>query len=238
MQTELTPAFILHHRPYRETSLLVEIFASREGRIAAIAKGANRPRSPMRGLLQPFRPLLAAWTGRGEIATLTRVEADGPPLPLTGRKLLSAFYLSELIMRVLHRHDAHPKLFLQYQASLKQLSVAEGEEPVLRIFEKKLLDEIGYGLVLDHSVDSGAPIDAGQDYFFQRDKGPWHIAPEVIPTIKVRGRTLIALAREEVHGPEVLQEAKQLMRFVLKPHFGDKPLMSRQLFMNSREHSG
>jgi DNA repair protein RecO (recombination protein O) len=233
MQAELSPAFVLHHRLYRETSLLVEIFSSREGRIAAIAKGANRPRSPLRGVLQPFRSLLIAWTGRGEVSTLTRAEVDGPPVTLAGRKLLSGFYMNEVLMRVLHRHDAHPKLFLAYQETLKELSEAESEEPVLRVFEKRLLDEIGYGLVLDHDVDSGAPIDPDRDYYYQRDKGPWPTSPESIPTIKVRGHTLHALSHEHIHDPEHLREAKQLMRFALKPHLGDKPLMSRELFVKS-----
>jgi DNA repair protein RecO (recombination protein O) len=233
MQTELSPAFVLHHRPYRETSLLVEIFSSCEGRIAAIAKGANRPRSPLRGVLQPFRSLLIAWVGRGEVATLTRAEVDGPPVMLVGRKLLSGFYMNEVLMRVLHRHDAHPKLFQGYQKSLKELSEADNEEPVLRVFEKRLLDEIGYGLVLDHDVDSGTPIDPDRNYYYQRDKGPWQTVPESTPTLKVRGQTLIALAREHIHEPEHLREAKQLMRFALKPHLGDKPLMSRELFIKS-----
>lgn len=233
MRIELHPAFVLHQRAYRETSLLLEVFSSRYGRMGLIAKGAKRPHSRLRGMLQPFHPLLISWSGRGELGTLTNAEPNGLPMILTGRKLLSGLYLNELLMRLLHRHDAHPALFNGYGEALHRLSGPEAEEPVLRIFEKRLLEEIGYGLVLSHEVDSRAPIEEERDYYYQQDKGPWGTPPLSLPTVKVQGRTLIALAKERLTNPELLRESKALMRFVLKPHLGDKPLSSRALFMDA-----
>ena len=230
MRVELHRAFVLHQRAYRETSLLLEVFSSRHGRVGLIAQGARRPRSRLRGILQPFYPLLTSWAGRGELGTLTHAEPNGPPFILMGRKLVSGFYLNEVLIRMLHRHDAHPTLFERYCEALYLLSRAEAEEPVLRVFEKRLLEELGYGLVLSHDVDSQAPIEDERDYYYQQDKGPWVTAPPFVPTVKVHGRTLIALAREHLMTSESLRESKVLMRFVLKPHLGDQPLQSRALF--------
>lgn len=232
MRVELHPAWVLHQRAYQETSLLLEVFSSQQGRIGLIAKGAKRPRSRLRGILQPFHPLLIAWSGRGDLGTLTQAEPDGPSFTLVGRRLVSGFYLNELLMRLLHRHEAHAALFKSYCETLRLLSRPGAEEPVLRIFEKRLLEAIGYGLVLDHEVASKASIEAERAYYYQQDKGPWSIPPPCVPAIEIRGQTLIALACERIEDPLALREAKLLMRFVLKPHLGDKPLQSRELFIS------
>ncbi len=230
MRIGLHPAFVLHQRAYRESSLLLEVFSSQHGRLGLVAKGARRPHSRLRGILQPFHPLTISWSGRGELHTLTHAELNGAPLILEGRKLLSSLYLNELLMRVLHRHDAHPALFNWYCETLRFLSGPALEEPALRIFEKRLLEELGYGLVLSHDVDSHAPIEGEREYYYQQDKGPRITAPPSVPTVKVQGRTLIALANEHLNDPELLRESKALMRLVLKPHLGNKPLQSRALF--------
>ncbi len=230
MRVELHPAFVIHQRPYRETSLVVEVFSSRQGRVGVVAKGAQRPRSPWRGVLQPFQSLLLAWSGRGEFGTLTHAEQAGFTLPLSGGRILSGFYVNELLTRLLTRSDPHPRLYEAYAEVLTALAGRSGGEPVLRVFEKRLLAEIGYGLVLDRDNDGGAAIEDGRDYYYQIDKGPWRVAPADVVTVKISGGALIALAREALTGREHLRETKALMRFVLGAYLGGRPLASRELF--------
>ncbi|MGH8478131.1 MAG: DNA repair protein RecO [Gammaproteobacteria bacterium] len=230
MRVELHPAFVIHRRPYRETSLVVEVFSSRQGRVGVVAKGAQRPRSPWRGALQPFQRLLIAWSGRSELGTLTHAEQAGFQQPLSGGRILSGFYVNELLARLLTRGDPHPRLYEAYAEVLTALAGPTADEPLLRIFEKRLLAEIGYGLVLDRDNDGGAAIEDGRDYYYQIDRGPWRVAPADVATTKISGAALIALAREALIGREHLRETKALMRFVLGAYLGGRPLASRELF--------
>ena len=230
MRIELEPSFVLHQRPYRETSQLVEIFGERSGRVALVARGARRSRSPQRGLLQPFSPLLLSWVGRGELGTLTgaEIETPGPPLPEIA--LFSALYLNELLMRLLHRHDPHPSLFSSYQRAVDELRAGEPVELALRIFEKNLLQEIGYGLVLDYDADSGERITAQRSYRYRLERGPVEDRSSALDGIPVSGRTLLALASGRLEGPDEIGEAKRLMRYLLDPLLGERPLATRSLF--------
>ncbi len=230
MRFDLQPAFVIHQRPFRETSLVLDVFSSRQGRVGIVAKGAHRPRSAWRGILQPFQSLLLAWSGRGELGTLTHAERAGSMPPLRGSRIMSGFYVNELLTRLLARGDPHPRLYEAYVEALAALAGPAADEPILRIFEKRLLEEIGYGLVLDRDSDSGAPIEEGRDYHYQTDKGPWRTAPVDVATVRIGGSALIALAREALAGNEELRETKMLMRFVLGSHLGGKPLASRELF--------
>ena len=161
----LEPAYVLHHRPYRDSSLLLEMLTSGYGRVALIARGARRPKSHLHGLLQPFQPLFASWSMRGELGTLTAVEGRDGAGP-RGRTLISGFYMNELLMRLLHRHDPHPQLFAVYESALRGLAVtglpASAEQTVLRMYELTLLRELGYGLVLDHEIMGGESIRADE----------------------------------------------------------------------------
>lgn len=230
MRTELHPAFVLHQRPYRETSLIVEILGRDTGRVGVVAKGARRPKSPVRGLLQPFRGLLASWSGRGELAVLTGAEFDGYASPLGGSALFSGLYMNELLMRLMHRHDPYPDLFESYRLALDELRRARPVEPVLRVFEKRLLEAIGYGLVLDREVETGAVIGARDEYCYRADRGPVRALAGDAADIRVHGETLLSLARERLEGTETLEEAKRLMRCVLGEYLGERPLATRALF--------
>ena len=152
-------AFVLHSYPFRETSLLVEIFSRRFGRVALIAKGARRPRSALRGALLAFQPLTIAWAGKGEVRTLTKAEWRGGQPLLAGKALFCGFYLNELLMRLLPREDAHDALFDAYSEALACLSTGVVPAPVLRSFETRLLKELGYALTLDREPVSGASVD-------------------------------------------------------------------------------
>lgn len=232
MRTELRPAYILHRQPYRETSLLLEAFTVEEGRVGLVARGARSGKGAGRGLLQPFVPVLLSWSGRSELATLTGVEGRGGLPPLAGRALISAFYLNELLLRLLQRHDPHDELFHAYELALQRLaSVPEQPEWTLRLFEKALLQELGYGLLLDHEVHSGAAIQPHMRYCYHVQQGPLSDDGAAVPAgPRLHGRTLLALDAEEGADEQVLAEAKTLMRVILAQYLGTRPLRSRELF--------
>ncbi|NCC26861.1 MAG: DNA repair protein RecO [Gammaproteobacteria bacterium] len=222
-------AFVLHRRDYGNTSLLLEVFATGRGRFPAIAKGARRPRHPTSALLQPFQPLWLDVVGRGEVVTLTRVESAAPAIDLTGRALLSGFYLNELLVRLLGREDPHDPLFAFYHAALTGLASGEGLESVLRQFEIRLLDELGYALVLDAEAETGEPVVPDGLYGLEPGQGVRRMRTES-GTDTLRGATLLALARGDRLEPHQIREARALLRRLLEPHLGGRPLKSRELF--------
>jgi DNA repair protein RecO (recombination protein O) len=235
-RVELEPAFVLHNRAYRESSLISEIFGRDSGRLGLVAKGARRPKSALRGMLQSFHPLLLSWSGSGELGLLTGAEPDGYVRPLAGKALFSGLYMNELLMRLMHRHDPHPELFQYYAGALQALADRQRSDEVLRIFEKHLLESTGYGLVLDHEVDNGEPIDGDCIYRYQIDRGPTTHESGDADGVRVSGETLLSLARESLESERVRIEAKRLMRVVLRRYLGDRPLATRSLF-RSRSQS-
>lgn len=222
-------AFVLHRRDYGDTSLLVEILASGLGRFPAIAKGARRARSPASALLQPFQPLWLGVAGRGEVRTLARVEAAGRPLALAGRALPCGLYLNELLTRLLVRHDPHDPLFAFYHAALAGIADGADLDWTLRQFELRLLGELGYAPALDREWAGGAPVDPACDYVLDAGQGP-RPAADGHAGIPVSGATLLALARGTSFDPAQRREARALLRRLLDPHLGPKPLKSRELF--------
>ena len=227
---DLEPALVLHARPWRESSLLVEAFSRGHGRLGLIARGARRPKSRMRGLLQPFIPLLLSWRGRGELATLTSAETEGRLTPLTGSTAIVGLYLNELLLRFLHRHDPEPALFDHYLAALDGIAREDDPEPILRIFEKRLLEAAGYALELKRETHSGAAIEPEGRYRYTTDSGPERWSGGASPGVCVSGATLLALAREEIAGRRALKEAKHLMRSIIDEHCGGRALASRKLW--------
>jgi DNA repair protein RecO (recombination protein O) len=234
MRIHQQPAYVLHHRDYSETSLLLEVFTAHHGRIGLIAKGARRASSRLRGILKPFQRLLIGWSGKGELAVLTGAEQDGPDTVLVAQTLYCGFYMNEVLLRLLHRHDPHDALFEAYQDALQRLHGDTANEAVLRIFEMRLLRELGYGLVLDRDIADNTPIEAQAIYDYTIDRGPRRLLhPELNrPTegIRIRGATLLALMHESLCEPPALRDAKALMRAALARHLGDQPLHSRKLF--------
>lgn len=227
--------FILHRRDFRNTSLILEVFSANYGRIAMVARGARRPKSPANALLQVFQPLLISWTGRGEMVTLTQVEAAEFVKPLSGTMYASAYYLTELIFRLLKHADVHETLFSLYATTLSSLRDAGPDSQVaersLRVFEKYLLEELGYGLVLDHDVNSGDPIDPEREYQYIPEHGP--VLQQGNTTLHgptVKGSSLLALDSDALDNQDNLRDCKRLMRAVLQNHIGDKPLQSRMLY--------
>ena len=226
----LEPAFVIHQHAYRETSLLVEVFTRSFGRLGLVARGAKRAKSPLRNVLQAFQPLMIRWSGRGDLGTLTHAEAREVMGLLPGKAVLSGFYLNELMLRLTHRHDPQSELFEAYELAIVALRQGAQLETTLRIFEKRLLQATGYGLVLEHDTHTGEALDPLQRYFYDPETGPTCIKGEDRAGVSVSGQTLLALAREdELHG-QCQREAKRLMRYILKRHLGDRQLQSRSLF--------
>lgn len=224
------PAFVLHTSDYRETSLLVEAYSRNHGRIGLIAKGARRAKTGLRAVLNPFQPLLLSWIGKNDLATLTAAEPDQAALVLSGEALYCGFYMNELLMRLLHRHDPHERLFDAYQAALARLQTDDEYDAALRIFERHLLQELGYGLVLDHEANASTPIAPDRIYDYLPERGPVPADGDQTGGVRIQGRSLLALAAGRFSDAQELREAKRLMRRMLAQHLGERPLYSRELF--------
>lgn len=229
MKVELQPGFVLHSRPYRDTSALVEAFTAGHGRVGLVARGARSQKSRLRGLLQPFRRVLLSWSGRGELHTLTGVEEVGPALRLSGDQLISGFYVNELMMRLSHRGDANAQLFACYGTTLEGLAQPGDPRIVLRIFEKRLLEVLGYGLQLERDVQ-GNPVQAERRYRYALEQGPTPADDARAAGVEIGGAALLALSMERLEDEAALRESKALMRAILAHYLGDKPLRSRELF--------
>ena len=229
----LLRALILHRRDYGNTSLLVELFAEGLGRVPAIAKGARRGRSPTSALLQPFQPLWVGLIGRGEVLTLTRIEAAGNAFALGGPALPCGFYLNEVLMRLLGRNDPQDHIFAFYHAALGQLAAGEHLDSALRRFELRLLDGLGYAPSLASVVDDGGAVRPDRHYVVEPGRGTRPAAAEV-PGERVSGATLLTLARGDALTADQVHEARALLRRLLEPHLGTKPLKSRELFRRWR----
>jgi DNA repair protein RecO (recombination protein O) len=221
-------AFVLHKRPFRETSFIVELFVRDFGRATVIAKGAQRKRSQFSGILEPFNQMRVRWSGRSELATLTLADRCDEPLRLDSQKLFCGLYLNELIINLLKRNDPHPKLYDDYQACLQSIHHCQDLESLLRKFELSLLDEIGYGLQLEYDADSGLPVVPEQTYRYQIDQGL--IVAKTSGKPVVYGSTLLALGQGLELTQQQRREAKQLLRQVIDHHLEGKPLRSRDLF--------
>jgi DNA repair protein RecO (recombination protein O) len=221
----LEPSWVLHHYPYRDSSLLLEVFSRAHGRVGLVARGVRSAKGRWRNQLQILRPLLLSWNLRGELGTLTDVEARQVPPAVSGRQLLCASYLNELLLRLLTRHDPHPDLFDAYAGALAML--ATQEEQALRCFEKRLLTELGYGLLLEHDVESGAPVEPGACYEYLLEHGPVRRARPAGDGLYLQGASLLALHREVLDDGRACREAKALTRAALDLYLGTRPLKTR-----------
>ena len=232
-KVDAQPAFVLHAYPYSETSLIIDVFSRDFGRVALLARGARRPRSVLRGVLLAFQPLELAWAGRGEVQTLMKAEWQGGQPLLAGKSLFCGYYLNELLMNLLPREDAHARLFAVYAETLRRF--ADGaQESDLRCFERALLQELGYGLLLETDAE-GVAVEADGDYAYEIERGPVRLQRPGGSALSVSGRTLIDLAREDFSDPRSLSEAKQLMRTLIGHYTGGRSLASRRIFRELRE---
>ena len=233
-RVQLQPAYVLHHRPYRDTSRILELFTRDYGRVSVFARGARSARkagTALTSILQPFNRLLISWSGKGEAGQLTAAEFDGAVSTLPPDRLVSGFYLNELLLKLFARHDSHPEVFALYGATLDALKVdATGLRP-LRLFEKRLLDALGYGLALDRDVDADRPIDVRYAYRYRLDQGAMRIDGVAEGVGIFSGSTLLAVAREDFSDPAVCAEARALLRAALDRCLEGKELRTRQVML-------
>ena len=231
----LESSYVLHQRPYRDSSLLLDVFSQQHGRVGLVAKGVKGKNKPRQAMLQPFVPLQLSWSGRGELGTVTDVEANGAMLQLEGQVLLSGFYLNELLMHLLHRHDPHPDLFAYYRYTLEQLRVIADSrclQQALRLFEMQLLQEIGYGLVLDYEVERGEAIEPDAVYRYVLGQGPVRTQADKHDAVLFKGSSLLAFGMHQLDDVQILKDAKRLTRLVLDHYLAGKKLHSRQLMLD------
>lgn len=269
--------YVLHTYPYRETSLILQAWTQKHGRLGLVAKGARRPKSAARSVLVPFQPLALDWFGRGELRTLKTAEPAAPATPLRGQSLLSAFYLNELLLKLTTRDDPHEGLFAAYDEAISALraisragvtpsslrvapsssrvapsqegaqsigsSPARGRqeetrgrqdevEPVLRRFELKLLQELGYAVELSREAGTHAPIVAEREYLYVVERGPIP-APDDDRTpsnaVRLRGHTLIDLNSGRLEDAATVAQAKQLMRLLINHSLNGQELATRAM---------
>ena len=230
MRAELQPAYILHTRAYRDTSLLVDIFSANYGRLSLIAKGARKPKQYQRHLLQPFIPLLISWQGKGQLKTLLAVEASAPSLELQGRFLYSGLYLNELLNYILPPNDASQGVFELYVAALDQLRLQVDLECCLRQFEFLLLSELGYGIDFTMDIANGQPIKETSVYRFVVEQGFVEVLSDIGEMPCYPGGLLIAIAHQQFDCLEVRRAAKAISRQALAPYLQGRELKSRELF--------
>lgn len=223
----LAPAYILHHRPYRDTSRILEVLTREHGRLSLFARGVRGPKAKLAAVLQPFQPLLLSWSGRGEAGQLTAAESAVPGPPLPADSLMAAFYLNELLLKLTTRHDPLPTLFDDYHAAVEGLRAGTAQQPVLRIFEKRLLDSLGYGPDLGGEAQTGKPIEANAYYHFRPAQG---LVPAAAGASgAVAGSSVIRLAEEQLSAAQELEDARCLLQAALRLCLEGRELNTRSV---------
>lgn len=230
----LQPAYVLHRRLYKETSFLVELFTPEHGRVSLIARGVRKAKSVGPGLLQPFVPLIISFSGKTELLTLTQLEANGEVRQLYGECLFAGFYINELLMCLLEKWDPHSRLYDAYEKTINTLQQSPLKQETLRIFEKHLLEELGYGL-LPNSDWASRAISPDKYYRFVPDQG--FVESGLGEDSRTQsniflGKNLLAYANCDWQDHESLRDAKRLTRLVLAPLLGTRQIHSRQLFLS------
>jgi len=230
-RVQLQPAYVLHHRPYRDTSRILELFTRDHGRLTVFARGARggkRAAASLTSVLQPFHRVLVSYSGRGEAGQLASAEFDGAYCELSAARSLSGFYLNELLLRLFERHDAHADVFDLYDATLNQLKTATNDEgAVLRIFEKRLLTMSGYGLLLSHEAHTGEVVQENCMYRYIPERGLTRIDGVAEGHLIFSGASLLALDAEVLTTPVQRTDARCLLRAALDQYLSGRELRSR-----------
>ncbi|HEY5806514.1 MAG TPA: DNA repair protein RecO [Povalibacter sp.] len=237
---QLQPAYVLHHRPYRDTSRILELFTRDHGKVTVFARGARGGAgkgASMMSMLQPFNQLLVSWSAGTEAGTLTAAEFDGTYSALPPDRLMSGCYLNELLLNLFARHDTHTDVFELYARAIQSLKAALDPLPVLRVFEKRLLESLGYGLALHHDAVSSLPIDPARTYHYRLEQGAVATHDVAEGALVFAGQTLVSLAREDLSDAVICQDARRLLRAALDRILEGRELKSRQVMMALRRRA-
>ena len=224
----LAPAYVLHQYAYRDTRRIVEVFTAEHGRLTLFARGANGPKSTLKGVLRPFQRLLVSWSGTSEACPLVTAESDGQITNLAPERLMSGFYLNELLLKLTERRDPHPEIFFSYASCVQALCAGDVEEPTLRRFEKRLLNELGYGLELTQTGD-GSPVEDDKYYRYALQSGPQLCVADAPGAIY--GRSLADLQAESFEDARSLRDAKRVLRAAIDVCLDGRALKSREVML-------
>jgi DNA repair protein RecO (recombination protein O) len=232
-QKLLEPAYLLHHRPWSDTSRILDLMTRGHGRVTLFAHGARRPKSPLRAVLRPFLPLLVSWSGPAVGGTLTSAESAERPVAMPPERLMSGFYLNELMLRLLPKEDRHEALYDAYAAALRQL--ADGaEHAALRSFESVLLEELGYGVDLARDAGSGRPLEADRYYHFEPGRGVVAVRDTEPGSDSYAGRDVLGVAHGEFGQAPVLKAARRIYGAAIAHCLEGRGLASREVMLAMR----
>lgn len=233
MRVQNQPAWLLHHRPFQDSSRILDVLSRDHGRLSLVARGSRSAKSKLKGILRPFLPLHLSWVIRSDLGTLTGAEMNGTPISLGGDSLLAAYYVNELLLNLMHRHDSQPEIFEAYHATVAALNGKDGVAAVLRHFELELLRLLGYALNLDHDTETGDALDPQKEYEYRVERGPVPVENRNGPLV-FKGAELIAMAREDFADAPTLKNASRLLRHVIAWHLDGKELKSRKVMKEIR----
>jgi len=226
-QVLLEHGFVLHQRPYRDSSQLLECLTAAHGRVGLVARGSRKSPTRQRALLQPFMPLRVSWVRRGDLGRLTLVETSGAAFGLEGLSLLAGYYANELLLRLMARGDPNAEVFSCYSRCLAQLAGQASVSRALRFYELDLLRALGYGLELHAEADTGLPLCGSSTYIFELEGGARAVSDVGADDELYAGRELISLRERELEDDAALRAAQRLLGRALRAHLGDRPLRSR-----------
>jgi len=224
------PAYILHRRPFRDSSQILDILTREHGKVAVVARGSRGSKSRLAGVLRPFLPLRVSWVTKSDLGTLTGAEAAGAPSGLRGDALLSAYYVNELMLHFLHRHDPQPEIYELYAQAIQALCGANNVAACLRHFELEFLSLLGYAVNLDREAGTETDVDPDRNYGYRVEEGPVPVERSE-GTLVFSGATLLAIAAGQFDDAEVLRAANRLLRDVVSHHLGGKELQSRKVLL-------
>ena len=223
------PGYILHRRPFRDTSQILDIVTRDHGKIAVVARGSRGSKSRLAGILRPFLPLRVSWVAKSDLGTLTGAEAAGPPAGMIGDAMFSAYYVNELLLHFLHRYDPQSEIYALYEEVIKALLITDNVAAALRSFELEFLSLLGYAVNLDHEFGSRDPLLDDQDYEYRMEQGPVSIGRS--GALVFKGAVYKDIAEQRFDKPDVLRAANRLLREIIAFHLGGKELKSRKVLM-------
>ncbi len=224
------PGYVLHHRPFQDSSQILDILTRDHGKVAVVARGSRGSKSRLAGVLRPFLPLRVSWVAKSDLGTLTGAEASGAPSGLRGDALLSAYYVNELMLHFLHRHDPQPEIYALYEQSIHSLCSTSQVAAHLRQFELEFLSLLGYALNFDRVAGTHDDVVPDRYYDYRVEDGPVPVDHTEGPLV-FSGATLLAIAAARFDEPEVLRAANRLLRDVVGFHLGGKELKSRKVLL-------